>query len=70
MRSMQTLGKAVAAVLVALIRVYQNLVSPLLGQHCRFYPSCSQYMVDAIRKKGPLLRCAYGREADLEVSSI
>lgn len=30
-------------VLLALIKVYQRLISPLLGQNCRFHPSCSQY---------------------------
>jgi putative membrane protein insertion efficiency factor len=39
-------------ILVAPIRAYQRIVSPLLGDRCRFYPSCSQYMVDAITKHG------------------
>ncbi|MBN0523711.1 membrane protein insertion efficiency factor YidD, partial [Pseudomonas aeruginosa] len=30
-------------VLIGLIRVYQRLISPLLGPHCRFTPTCSQY---------------------------
>ncbi|MEN1634570.1 membrane protein insertion efficiency factor YidD, partial [Salmonella enterica] len=30
-------------VLIALIRVYQRLISPLLGPHCRFTPTCSSY---------------------------
>ncbi|HTV92573.1 MAG TPA: membrane protein insertion efficiency factor YidD [Verrucomicrobiae bacterium] len=34
------------------IRLYQWLVSPLLGPSCRFYPSCSQYAVEAIQKHG------------------
>jgi uncharacterized protein len=40
--------------LVGLIRVYQYLISPLLGPHCRFYPSCSHYAVAAIQQHGPL----------------
>jgi putative membrane protein insertion efficiency factor len=36
------------------IRIYQRLVSPLLGQRCRFYPSCSEYAVQAIRQFGIL----------------
>jgi putative membrane protein insertion efficiency factor len=39
--------------LIALIRAYQYLISPLLGNHCRFYPSCSHYAVEAIRVHGP-----------------
>ena len=40
------------AVLIALIRAYQWFVSPLLGNHCRFYPSCSQYVREAIERHG------------------
>lgn len=43
---------------IGLIRAYQYLISPLLGPHCRFYPSCSQYAVEAIRRHG-LLRGGY-----------
>jgi len=35
-----------------LIRGYQALLSPLLGTHCRFYPSCSEYAYQAIAKHG------------------
>lgn len=35
-----------------MIRTYQKLLSPLLGQHCRFYPSCSQYTLEAIQEWG------------------
>ncbi|HYQ91088.1 MAG TPA: membrane protein insertion efficiency factor YidD, partial [Candidatus Competibacteraceae bacterium] len=53
--------------LILLLRAYQLLLSPLLGNHCRFYPSCSHYAVEAIERHGPwrgsllavrrLLRC-------------
>lgn len=36
-----------------LIRIYQYLLSPLLGSSCRFTPTCSQYGTDAIKKYGP-----------------
>jgi putative membrane protein insertion efficiency factor len=36
------------------IRAYQLMVSPLLGNHCRFYPSCSQYAFEAIGRFGVL----------------
>jgi putative membrane protein insertion efficiency factor len=35
-----------------LIRLYQLLLSPLLGPRCRFYPSCSRYATEAIRRHG------------------
>ncbi len=39
-------------VLVGIIRLYQRWLSPWLGQNCRFYPSCSQYAIDALRTHG------------------
>jgi putative membrane protein insertion efficiency factor len=37
---------------VGLIRIYQKLVSPNLGDNCRYRPTCSQYTVEAISKFG------------------
>jgi putative membrane protein insertion efficiency factor len=37
---------------VALIRFYQATLSRLIGQRCRFYPTCSQYALEAILRKG------------------
>jgi uncharacterized protein len=44
----------VRLLLVALIRLYQLLLSPLLPPACRFYPSCSQYALVAVRERGVL----------------
>jgi len=42
-------------ILIALIRLYQKYISPLKGkQTCRFYPTCSQYAIDALTKYGIL----------------
>jgi putative membrane protein insertion efficiency factor len=38
--------------LVSLLRAYQLLLSPMLGQNCRFYPTCSNYSIEAIRTHG------------------
>jgi putative membrane protein insertion efficiency factor len=36
------------------IRVYQRLISPMLGSRCKYYPSCSEYAVQAVRSYGIL----------------
>jgi uncharacterized protein len=54
----RTLDRVGSALIIALIWVYQRTLSPLLGPACRFEPSCSRYMVGAIRKYG-LLRGAW-----------
>ncbi|MFO7871941.1 MAG: membrane protein insertion efficiency factor YidD [Kiritimatiellia bacterium] len=41
-----------AKLLILVIRAYQSLVSPLLGNSCRFYPSCSAYCLEAVRRRG------------------
>lgn len=38
-----------------LIRQYQKWISPLLGNNCRFHPSCSQYGIEAIKMHGLLI---------------
>jgi putative membrane protein insertion efficiency factor len=57
----------VRAVLIAPIRVYQRVVSPLIPRRCKYHPTCSAYAAGAIREFGPargmvlavwrLLRC-------------
>ncbi len=41
-------------IIIALLRIYQYCISPLLGPRCRFYPSCSAYSVEAIQRHGVL----------------
>jgi len=38
--------------LLLLVRAYQLLISPMMGQNCRFYPTCSSYALEAIRVHG------------------
>ncbi|MFN4894054.1 MAG: membrane protein insertion efficiency factor YidD [Bacteroidota bacterium] len=39
--------------LILLIRVYQWVISPLIGPKCRYQPTCSHYAVEALKKHGP-----------------
>ncbi len=42
------------SLLILLVRIYQLLISPWLGQNCRFYPSCSCYAQQALREHGSI----------------
>jgi putative membrane protein insertion efficiency factor len=48
------LSDALAMCLIAMVRLYQALLSPWLGRQCRFVPTCSQYFIEAVTKRGPL----------------
>lgn len=39
-------------IILKTIRFYQKAISPFLGRHCRFYPSCSEYYCSTIEKHG------------------
>jgi putative membrane protein insertion efficiency factor len=39
-------------ILLGLVRGYRYLISPMLGNNCRFFPSCSEYAETAIREHG------------------
>lgn len=41
-------------VLIALMQAYRYTISPFLGRHCRFEPSCSQYAIEALEVHGAL----------------
>jgi hypothetical protein len=56
-------GRAGVALCIALIRVYQKTLGPMLslfGPMCRFAPSCSQYTIEALRKYGLVRGLAKG----------
>ena len=39
-------------ILIFIIKIYQYLISPLLGSRCRFLPSCSEYFIEALKTQG------------------
>ncbi len=47
-------------ILIVIIKGYQKLISPLIGQHCRFTPTCSSYTIEAISTHGSLKGCWLG----------
>ncbi len=42
----------IRSIFISILRGYQYLISPLLGNRCRFHPSCSEYMIEAVRRFG------------------
>ena len=44
----------ISRILILIIRLYQKFISPLKGPTCRFYPTCSAYSIEAIKKYGPI----------------
>lgn len=48
---------SIQKILKGLIKIYQWTLSPFFGSCCRFYPSCSNYGIEAIEKHGPIKGC-------------
>lgn len=62
-RLARTLGNFADRAVLLLLRGYQVALSPLfaaLGSGCRFEPSCSQYMIDAVRSRGAVVGVGLG----------
>ncbi len=55
---------------MALIRFYQKCISPLLGSNCRYYPTCSAYTLEAIRRFGAVKGCLLGARRILRCNSF
>jgi len=54
---MGKINHCLTACLIGVIRLYQIAISGLLGNRCRFEPSCSQYGIEAIKGHGCLKGC-------------
>jgi putative membrane protein insertion efficiency factor len=50
---MKQINKILSFPFIVLIRIYQVVLSPILGPKCRFTPTCSQYGLEAFKKYGP-----------------
>lgn len=51
---MKTIQQIVSFPFIALIKLYQWIISPWLGSKCRYIPTCSQYGIEALKKYGPI----------------
>ena len=51
---MKKLRKTVIRIMILPIRFYQRAISPMFPPACRYYPTCSQYAVEALKIHGPL----------------
>lgn len=59
-RIAQGLDQAAGVLLRALVRLYQLTLSPVLGPHCRFQPTCSSFAREAIGRHGAVIGTALG----------
>jgi uncharacterized protein len=51
---MQVINKILSSPFILLIKLYQWILSPLLGPKCRYTPTCSNYGLEAFKKYGPI----------------
>jgi putative membrane protein insertion efficiency factor len=59
-RVLRWLVRTPSLALILLVRLYQIFLSPIFGGQCRFYPSCSEYFIQAVRKYGAIGGAARG----------
>ena len=67
MRVLRAVDRLFGLLFISLINLYNRLISPVIGAHCRFDPTCSKFAIDAINRKpflialslifGRVLRC-------------
>ena len=46
------INKIIALPLILIIKTYQIFISPMIGQNCRYLPTCSEYTVECLKKFG------------------
>ena len=67
---MKLIEHLISGLLIAIIKTYKYLISPLLGPNCRFLPTCSDYFIESIQKKGFLKGCYSGMKRILKCHPI
>ncbi len=62
MKIFKKLNFFISFFLIALIRLYQLILSPILGQNCKFLPTCSQYAIESIKTHGLIRGVIYSNK--------
>jgi putative membrane protein insertion efficiency factor len=50
----RAISHILSRLLIGMVHLYRATLGQFMGGHCRFEPSCSQYMIDAVQKYGPV----------------
>ena len=67
---MKLIENLISGLLVGIIKTYKYLISPLLGPNCRFLPTCSDYFIESLEKKGFFLGAYSGMKRILKCHPI
>ena len=49
---MEIFTKSITLIIVGIIKFYQFVISPVMSQSCRHYPTCSEYSIESIKRHG------------------
>ena len=52
---MEKIERVLQKVIISIIKLYQFLISPIIGNHCRFTPTCSEYSKEAVQIHGIII---------------
>jgi putative membrane protein insertion efficiency factor len=67
---MKLFSQFFSSLLILILKLYKYLISPLLGSNCRFLPTCSDYFMESLQKKGFLFGCYLGIKRILKCHPI
>ena len=62
--------KIFSKTLIMIIKIYQLILSPALGNNCRYLPTCSQYFIDSLKEFGFFKGCVLGAKRILSCHPI
>tara|TARA_B100000427_G_scaffold41085_1_gene29797 strand:+ start:656 stop:916 length:261 start_codon:yes stop_codon:yes gene_type:complete len=62
--------KILSDILIAIIKLYKFIISPFLGNNCRYLPTCSDYFIESLKKRGLIKGLFYGTKRILRCHPI